>query len=135
MTFKQKAFLIGLSVFLAGAFLGHIFDVSWLGIKHKPFQIQMKVDFGPANKPAYDQTITVEPGTTPKEAVSQVFPVLSGVACCSFRDVIEIGGIKINPAKNKWWTCALNGSKKVSPQKKKLKPGDVVEWKYIQDSQ
>lgn len=106
-----------------------------LGGKHKAFPIQIKVDFGPAGKPAHEETIYVEKGTTPKEAVSQVFPVLSGKACCSFREILEIGGVKIDPAKNYWWTCLVNGSKKVSPQKKKLKQGDVVEWKYIQESQ
>lgn len=98
------------------------------------FPVQMKVDFGPAGKPAYDDMIEVEKGTTPKEAVSQVFPVLSGKACCSFREVIEINDVRVDPEKKLWWICLLNGSKNVSPQKKKLKAGDVVEWKYIQDS-
>ena len=135
MKLKRKMLAVGLFAFLAGLLTSQYLEIDRFMPKQKPFQIQMKVDFGPANKPVYDQMITVERGTTPKEAVSQVFPVLSGVACCSFRDVIEIGGVKINPAKNMWWTCALNGSKKISPQKKKLKPGDRVEWKYIQDAQ
>ncbi|GEM_PF-2928515 len=111
------------------------FTLSAFGIGQKPktFPIQMKVDFGPAGKPLHDETLYVEKGTTPKEAVSQVFPMLSGKACCSFREVIEIGGVRVNPAKNLWWICKLNGSKNVSPQKKKLKPRDIVEWKYIQD--
>ena len=100
----------------------------------KTFSIQMKVDFGPAGKPAFDKTIEVEKGTTPKEAVSQVFPVLFGKSCCSFREVIEINGVRVDPSKKLWWICLLNGSKNVSPQRKKLKAGDVVEWKYIQDS-
>lgn len=100
---------------------------------HKTFPIQMKVDFGPAGKPLHEETLYVEKGTTPKEAVSQVFPVLSGKACCSFREVIEIGGVRVDPAKKLWWICLLNGSKNVSPQRKKLKAGDVVEWKFIQD--
>ncbi len=95
----------------------------------------MKVDFGPAGKPGYDDMIDVEKGTTPKEAVSQVFPVLSGKACCSFREVIEIGDVGINPAKNLWWICKVNGSKKISPHRQKLKAGDVVEWQFIQDAQ
>lgn len=107
---------------------------AWGG-KHKSFPIQIKVDFGPAGKPAHEETIYVEKGTTPKEAVSQVFPVLSGKACCSFREVLEIGSVKIDPVKNRWWVCSVNGSKKISPQKKKLQEGDVVEWKYVQESQ
>lgn len=106
-----------------------------MGRKPKPFQIEVKVDFGPAGKPAHSEKIYVEKGTTPKEAVSQIFPVLSGKTCCSFREIMEIGGVRVDPAKNQWWTCAVNGSKKVSPQKKKLKKGDVVEWIYAQDAQ
>ncbi|MBI4000079.1 MAG: hypothetical protein HY351_05630 [Candidatus Omnitrophica bacterium] len=105
-----------------------------LSIQPKTFPIQMKVNFGSADKPAYDETIYVEKGTTPKEAVSQVFPVLSGKSCCSLKEVSEIGGIRVDPSKNHWWICLVNGSKNVSPQKKRLKLGDVVEWKYIQDA-
>ena len=99
------------------------------------FPVQIKVDFGPAGKSAHEETLYVEKGTTPKEAVSQVFPILSGKTCCSFREIMEIDGVKVNPAKNLWWTCTVNGSKKISPHKNKLKRGDIVEWKYIQDSQ
>lgn len=99
------------------------------------FPVQVKVDFGPASKPAHQETIYVEEGTTPKEAVSQVFPVMSGKTCCSYREIMEIGGVRVDPAKNRWWMCFLNGSVKVSPQKKKLKEGDVVEWVYVQDEQ
>lgn len=105
-----------------------------MGQKPKTFPVQMKINFGPADKPSYDAQLYVENGTTPKEAVSQVFPILSGKACCSFREVVEIGGVHVDPEKKLWWICLLNGSKNVSPQKKQLKEGDVVEWKYIQDS-
>lgn len=106
-----------------------------MGRKPPVYQIEMKVDFGPAGKPAHSEKLYVEKGTTPKEAVSQVFPVLSGKTCCSFREVMEIGGVRVDPAKNRWWMCRLNGSTKVSPQKKKLKDGDVVEWFYSEDAQ
>lgn len=103
--------------------------------KHKAYPITVRVDFGPADKPAHEEKIFVEKGTTPKEAVSQIFPVLSGKTCCSFREIMAIDGVKVDPAKNRWWTCAVNGSKKVSPQKKKLKSGDRVEWVYSEDGQ
>ena len=110
--------------------------VQAMGRRHKTFQINLKVDFGPAGKPAFkDPQFWVEEGTTAKEVVSQVFPVLSGRSCCSLREVIEIGGVKVDPLKNRWWVCELNGSRKFSPQKKKLKSGDRLEWKYIQNRQ
>lgn len=110
------------------------FQAFGMGQKPKTFPVQIKVDFGSAGKPSHDTQLYVENGTTPKEAVSQVFPILSGKACCSFREVVEIGGVRVDPEKKLWWICLLNGSKDISPQKKKLKEGDVVEWKYIQDS-
>lgn len=111
-------------------------NLSAMGKRPKLFTITMKVDFGPAGKPAYvGEKFYVEKGTTAKEAVSQVFPILSGRVCCSLHDLLSIDGVKIDPAKNRWWMCLLNGSTKFSPHEKKLKPGDVVEWKYIQDGQ
>ena len=111
-------------------------NLSAMGKRPKLFTVTMKVDFGPAGKPAFvDEKFYVEKGTTAKEAVSQVFPILSGRVCCSLHDLLSIDGVKIDPAKNRWWMCFLNGSTKFSPHEKKLKPGDVVEWKYIQDGQ
>lgn len=107
-----------------------------MGRKPKEFTVELKVDFGPAGKPGFeDKAFLVEKGTTPKEAVSQVFPVLSGRGCCSLRELIAIDGVEIDPLKNRWWVSELNGTRKFSPQKKELEPGDKVEWKYIQSKQ
>lgn len=103
--------------------------------KRPPFEVTVKVDFGPSGKAAHEEKILVEKGTTPKEAVSQVFPILSGKTCCSFREIMAIDGVKVDPAQNRWWTCRLNGSTKVSPAKTKLKAGDHVEWRYAEDEQ
>jgi hypothetical protein len=99
------------------------------------FPVTVKVDFGPAQRSPVSQTFLVEKGTTPKEAVSQVLPILSGKTCCSPSELMAIDGVSVDPAKNWWWTCAVNGSKNISPQKTKLKRGDVVEWKYIEEAQ
>ena len=108
----------------------------WLGAKPKLFDVVLKIDFGPAGKPNHEGTLQVEEGTTPNEVVSRIFPIRSGMSCCSYREIIEIDGIAIDPAKNKWWTCSINGKKKwVTPHKTKLKPGDVVEWKFKEDLQ
>ena len=99
------------------------------------FPIELKVDFGPAGKPAHEEKLFIEEGTTPKEAVSQVFPIRSGKSCCSFREVIEINGVAVDPLKKRWWICLVNGNKKdTSPHQTELKAGDVVEWNYIQDT-
>ena len=114
-----------------------LYPHSAMAMAKKPpaFPVEISVDFGPAGKPSKTETIYVEKNTTPKEAVSQVFPILSGKTCCSFREIMAIDGISVDPLKNRWWTCALNGSKKVAPAKKKLKRGDKVEWKYIEEQQ
>ena len=49
--------------------------------KPKTFQVEMVVDFGPAEKPTHQETLEVEKGMTAKEAVSLVFPIRSGKAC------------------------------------------------------
>jgi hypothetical protein len=49
--------------------------------------------------------------------------------------LIAIDGVLIHPPENKWWVCRLNGSKKVSPHRTKLKAGDRVEWIYIAQEQ
>lgn len=128
---KVSGLVLGLIV-MAGLFQ----PVYAMGRKPKEFTIHLKVDFGPAGKPGFeDKNFLIEDDTTPKEAVSQVFPVLSGRGCCSLRELIGIDGVEIDPMKNRWWVSELNGTRKFSPQKKKLKPGDFVEWKYIQDGQ
>ncbi len=129
----RLSFLAG--VILAGAAVSYHDTGTWFPWTAASFPVEIAVDFGPAGKPAKAQKIYVERGTTPKEAVSQVFPILSGKSCCSFREVLAIDGIAIDPAKNRWWTCWLNGSRKVSPHQKKLKPGDKVEWRYIEEAQ
>jgi len=124
------------SIFLFLNCLGSPSSLFAMGDRPKTFQVEVRVDFGPAGRPLREEKLEVEKGTTPKEAVSQMFPVLSGKACCSFRELIAIDGVAIDPAKNRWWTCSVNGSKKnISPQKTKLKARDIVEWKYTEDKQ
>jgi hypothetical protein len=99
-----------------------------------PIEVTLEVDFGPANKSTYKETFTTEEGATPKDVVSQVFPIRSGISCCSHRDVREIDGVANDPTKNQWWICKINGAKTMKgfPHAVKVEPGDVVTWCYIQ---
>lgn len=118
------------------AFSGHFKSQNGLGSKPKLFDVVLKVDFGPSGKLAHEWKLEVEDGTTANEVVSRIFPVRSGMSCCSLRELIEIDGVAIDPAKNRWWTCSINSSKRgFTPHRTKLKAGDVVEWKFIEDSQ
>lgn len=101
----------------------------------KTFDVVLEVDFGPANKPAVRQEVSVVPGATPRDVTEKVFPVEKGAVCCDPREVAVIDGVAADPAANRWWTVSINGSKKVSPYKTKLKPGDVVRWEYKQYEQ
>ena len=106
-----------------------------MGKRAEPFDVTLEVDFGPANKPAVRQVVQVKRGATPQDATAKVFPVEKGSVCCDPRETSAIGGVVADPATNKWWTVAINGSKKVSPYKTKLKSRDVVRWEYKQYGQ
>lgn len=108
-------------------------EVSKLGKKR--LAVTVLVDFGPAGRPAREEILRVDQGSTPKDVISLIFPVQSGEVCCDTRELIAIDGVWANPERNRWWTCALNGTKHVSPFKTKLKTGDRVEWRYLEESQ
>ncbi|MBI1977091.1 MAG: hypothetical protein HYS56_06255 [Candidatus Omnitrophica bacterium] len=93
--------------------------------------VEVVVDFGPAGKQAIQKQVEVSKGSTPRDAVSIILPIMTGLSCCDTREVISIDGIIVNPAENRWWICLLNGSKNVNPRTAKLKAGDIVQWKYI----
>ncbi len=97
--------------------------------------VTVRVDFGPAGKPAQEAQLQVNPGSTPKDVVSLIYPVQSGAACCDSREVAAIDGVRVDPAQNRWWKCRLNGSTKVGPFRTVLKSGDRVEWTYFEQSQ
>lgn len=104
--------------------------------KPKTIPVELRVDFGPAGKEGRVEKLEVTKGSTPKDAVSMVFPVMTGYACCDTREVIAVDGTIINPAENLWWVCEVNGDRrKVSPHKTKLKAGDRVEWKFVAEAQ
>lgn len=105
------------------------------GRASRPFEATLEVDFGPANQPAIRQTVWVEPGTTPEQLTATVCPVETGAVCCDAREIAGIGGVAADPAANRWWTVSLNGSKKVSPYRTRLKAGDLVRWEYRQSDQ
>lgn len=127
--------ILAMGVILAGALaLGISFWFSTSGEKsgHYPvYPVHLKVDFGVAGKEGFDDEIFVEKNMTAVETVAQVYPVLLGKACCSLKEIMEIGGTRIDPLKNHWWEAYLNGSKKFSPRKYHLKKGDSIEWKYV----
>lgn len=99
------------------------------------FPVTVRIDFGPAKKPARAEQLLVDSGTTAKDALSMVVPIQSGEVCCNTREVAMIDGIRPDPAKNRWWNCRLNGSTNFSPFLKELQSGDTVEWTYSEQAQ
>lgn len=97
--------------------------------------VMVRVDFGPAGKPAREERLLVDKGSTPKDAVSLLFPIQSGATCCNTRELAAIDGVRSDPATNRWWTCRLNGQGNFSPFLKELAAEDRVEWTYVEQSQ
>ena len=88
------------------------------------------VDFGPARKPAFRETVMVSTGSTPKDVVSLFFPTKSGAVCCDTREVAEIGGVPIDAKQGRWWMVEVNGSRNISPYRTRVKRGDTIRWSY-----
>ena len=98
--------------------------------------VEVEVDFGPANRPTERRLVQVPEGATPQVATQKLFPTQRGSVCCDPRETASIAGVATDPAKNRWWTLSVNGSKKdVSPYKTHLKPRDIVRWEYRQNEQ
>ena len=97
--------------------------------------VTVRVDFGTANRHGREERLIVDAGSTPKDAVSLLFPIQSGAICCNTRELAAIDGVWADPAKNRWWSCRVNGSGKLSPFRTELKSGDRVEWIYREQAQ
>ena len=97
--------------------------------------VTVRVDFGPAGKPAREERVMVDQGSTPKDVVSLLFPIQSGATCCNTRELAAIDGVRADPATNHWWTCRLNGKGDFSPFLKELAAEDRVEWIYVEQRQ
>ena len=99
------------------------------------FPVVVKVEFGPADKPAKEQRVLVDEGSTAKDVASLLFPIQSGATCCNTRELAAIDGVWADPAQNRWWTCRINGSTNIGPFRTELHAGDQVEWVYAEQSQ
>jgi len=103
--------------------------------KQERLPIVVRVDFGPAGNAAREEHLLVDAGSTPKDVVSLLFPIESGAICCNTRELAAINGVRADPARNRWWTCRVNGSPNISPFQTELKPEDRVEWIYLEQQQ
>ena len=98
--------------------------------------ITVKIDFGPADRPSIEKKIRIQDQSTPKEALKSFISVEEGFVCCHDGEIKGIGGVGVDPIKNRWWLLKINGSaKNANPQKTKLKAGDLMEWVYSQEVQ
>lgn len=94
------------------------------------FPVTLEVDYGPAGKPPVRETVEVARGAVPHDALRAVVPFERGAVCCDPRETAAIDGVAVDPAANRWWSVSVNGSRRVSPYKTRLKPGDEVRWTY-----
>ena len=105
------------------------------GQSPKRFPVTVRVDFGSAEKATMEKEVMVDPGSTPKDVVSLVFPIQSGAICCNTRELAAIDGVWADPAQNRWWSCRVNNSTNLNPFQLELKPQDRVEWIYREEQQ
>ena len=116
------------------AMTGNLLFVSAIPPKIVP--IKVRIDFGPAGKPAIEKEIVIREGATPKEALRKICPIVAGATCCDPAEVKGIDGVSVDPLQNRWWRLKINGTAKhASPHKSHLKAGDVMEWVYFEDKQ
>ena len=101
----------------------------------KRLPVTVRVDFGPAGKPAREERLMVDTGSTAKDVASLIAPIQSGAICCNTRELAAIDGVWADPAKNRWWTCRVNGSGTLSPFRTELNAEDKVEWVYLEAPQ
>ena len=99
------------------------------------FPVTIEVDFGPAGQEAVSKEVRVPKGATAEIALREICEIQKGATCCDPREVSGIQGVAVDPAQNRWWTVAINGSRKVSPYKTELAPNDHILWKYIEFEQ
>lgn len=104
-------------------------------LERKLIPVEVRVDFGPAGESAREARLMVDPGSTPKDVASLLFPIESSAVCCDTRELSAINGVRADPAKNRWWTCSVNGSRHVSPFKRRLRSGDRIVWTYVEQPQ
>lgn len=98
--------------------------------------ITVRIDFGPADRPSIEKQILIQDQSTPKEAIKSFISIQEGFVCCHDNEIKGIDGVSADPIKNRWWRLKINGdSRNVSPEKSKLKAGDVMEWVYFEDVQ
>ena len=98
--------------------------------------VTIQIEFGPAGKGLSRREIFIPNRSTPKQALSKIFPIEEGAICCNPGEVKGIDGVRVDPLKNRWWKSKINGSeKKPSPQRSHLKAHDLVEWIYFEDIQ
>jgi len=96
-------------------------------------RVEVRVNFGPAGKPAVEKKIDIRGYSTPKEALKEILPVEEGQVCSSPREVKGIDGVMSDPARSLWWHVEVNGSQNVSSYKTRLRAGDLVEWVYEEE--
>lgn len=125
---------MGLGLIVAGASLLRA-DTQDTGKSPERLPVIVRVDFGPAGREGREEHVLVDRDSTAKDVVSLFFPIQSAATCCNTRELAAIDGVWTDPAQNRWWTCRVNGSTKISPFQTVLHAGDQVEWIFVEQSQ
>jgi Domain of unknown function (DUF4430) len=98
-------------------------------------QVTVTVDFGSANRPRFEKTVTVVEKSTVFDALSLSVPVATASKYGMDYFVEEIDGIKNDFAADFGWRFQVNGRGSNVPAERYLvKNGDWIKWLYVAGS-
>jgi len=94
-------------------------------------RVSLRIDFGPAGKPALEREVTLPRGSNVVDATRHVASVEQDWLCCSKDDVWSIGGVGPDTRLDRYWMWKLDGALGPNfPVKHALSEGERIEWIY-----
>lgn len=94
-------------------------------------RVTLRIDYGPAGKPAVEREVRMPRGSNLVEATRRVAAVEQDWLCCSKDDVWSIGGVGPDTRLDRYWMWKLDGALGPNfPVKHVLSEGERIEWVY-----
>ena len=98
-------------------------------------ELTVTIDFGPACKQRFEQSVTVPEKSTVLEVLMGLVPVTTAPKYGMEQFVEEIQGIKNDFAQDRGWHFEVNGHRSNVPAERYLvKHRDWVKWLYLGDA-
>ena len=105
------------------------------GVKNKPIEVTLTIDFGLQDSPQIQKTVSVPEGSTVFDASKAAVPVNTSCKFGMDYFVEDICGIGNDFARDRGWQFEVNGYRSNVPAERYLlKSGDWIKWVYLSDS-